>query len=346
MLLKVEHLCTDFLIKRGVINVVRDVSFQLDTGQIFALVGESGSGKSVTGLSIMGLLSDTGRVSAGSISFDGKNLGKLKKSEYRNLRGNDMAMIFQEPMTSLNPVYRVGDQIIEAIRAHTNMSKKQAREHAVEMLRRVGIPSPEQRIRDYPHQMSGGMRQRVMIAMALACNPKLLIADEPTTALDVTIQAQILDLIRRLNVETNMAVMLITHDLGVVSEVADYVAVMYCGQLVESAPVRVLFDNPLHPYTLGLMKSVPSLDEDDSAEHLYMIRGSVPDLMDLPRGCAFSERCDQCFDRCFEEAPELVDFAGHQVRCLLYDGEAAVSPEGEAALSPKGEGDLSPEGVV
>ena len=259
----------------------------------------------------------------------------LSEREYRELRGNDMAMIFQEPMTSLNPVYRVGKQIVEAIRTHENVSKKEARERAIDMLRKVGIPSPEKRIDDYPHQMSGGMRQRVMIAMALSCNPKLLIADEPTTALDVTIQAQILDLLRRLRDDTGMAVLLITHDLGVVSETADRVVVMYCGQVVEEAEVRTLFDHPMHPYTLGLLKSIPRLEDDDS-KRLYMIKGMVPNPLEMPPGCHFSDRCDSCMDICREKIPDLVDVGGHKVRCFLYENaegqakSAAAIAEGEA----------------
>ena len=238
MLLEVKSLCTEFPVKRGVVRAVDDVSFEVSEGEILAIVGESGSGKSVTSLSIMGLLAEPGHVAGGEMTFDGKDLVHLSEKEYREMRGNDMAMIFQEPMTSLNPVYRIGDQIVEAIRTHEKVSKKEALTRAIDLLRKVGIPSPEARVRDYPHQMSGGMRQRVMIAMALACNPKLLIADEPTTALDVTIQAQILDLLRRLREDTDMAVLLITHDLGVVSEIADRVVVMYCGQVVEEAEVR------------------------------------------------------------------------------------------------------------
>ena len=261
MLLEVKSLCTEFPVKRGVVRAVDDVSFEVSEGEILAIVGESGSGKSVTSLSIMGLLAEPGHVAGGEMTFDGKDLVHLSEKEYREMRGNDMAMIFQEPMTSLNPVYRIGDQIVEAIRTHEKVSKKEALTRAIDLLRKVGIPSPEARVRDYPHQMSGGMRQRVMIAMALACNPKLLIADEPTTALDVTIQAQILDLLRRLREDTDMAVLLITHDLGVVSEIADRVVVMYCGQVVEEAEVRLLFDNPMHPYTLGLLKSIPRLED-------------------------------------------------------------------------------------
>lgn len=323
MLLSVKNLSTEFPVKKGIVRAVEDVSFDVDQGQILAIVGESGSGKSVTSLSIMGLLAEPGHVAGGSMEFEGKDLATLSEKQYRELRGNDMAMIFQEPMTSLNPVYRVGNQIVEAIRTHEKVSKAEAKARAVDLLRKVGIPSPEARINDYPHQMSGGMRQRVMIAMALSCNPKLLIADEPTTALDVTIQAQILDLLRRLRDDTGMAVLLITHDLGVVSETADRVVVMYCGQVVEEAEVRTLFDHPMHPYTLGLLKSIPRLEDDDS-KRLYMIKGMVPNPLEMPPGCHFSDRCDSCMDICRTKVPELVDVDGHKVRCFLYesaDGE-------------------------
>ena len=323
MLLSVKNLSTEFPVKKGIVRAVEDVSFDVDQGEILAIVGESGSGKSVTSLSIMGLLAEPGHVAGGSLEFEGKDLPTLSEKQYRELRGNDMAMIFQEPMTSLNPVYRVGNQIVEAIRTHEKVSKAEAKDRAVDLLRKVGIPSPEARINDYPHQMSGGMRQRVMIAMALACNPKLLIADEPTTALDVTIQAQILDLLRRLRDDTGMAVLLITHDLGVVSETADRVVVMYCGQVVEEAEVRTLFDHPMHPYTLGLLKSIPRLEDDDS-KRLYMIKGMVPNPLEMPPGCHFSDRCDSCMDICRTKVPELVDVDGHKVRCFLYesaDGE-------------------------
>lgn len=335
MLLSVKNLSTEFPVKKGVVRAVEDVSFDVDAGEILAIVGESGSGKSVTSLSVMGLLAEPGHVAGGSMEFEGRDLAKLSEKEYRELRGNDMAMIFQEPMTSLNPVYRVGNQIVEAIRTHEKVSKAQAKERAVDLLRKVGIPSPEARINDYPHQMSGGMRQRVMIAMALACNPKLLIADEPTTALDVTIQAQILDLLRRLRDDTGMAVLLITHDLGVVSETADRVVVMYCGQVVEEAEVRALFDHPMHPYTLGLLKSIPRLEDDDT-KRLYMIKGMVPNPLEMPPGCHFSDRCDSCMDICRQQVPDLVDVDGHKVRCFLYENaegvakSAAAIAEGEA----------------
>ncbi|MBM6683226.1 MULTISPECIES: ABC transporter ATP-binding protein [Collinsella] len=324
-LLEVRDLVTEFPTRKGVVRAVNGVTFDVESGEILAVVGESGSGKSVTSLSIMRLLQDPGHVASGSITFDGEDLLAASEAEMERVRGGQISMIFQEPMTSLNPVYRVGDQIVEAIRTHSDMSKKDAWARAVEMLRVVGIPSPEERARDYPHQMSGGMRQRVMIAMALSCDPKLLIADEPTTALDVTIQAQILDLIYKLRSEFNMAVLLITHDLGVVSEVADRVVVMYCGQVVEEGEKFELFEHPLHPYTLGLLKSIPRL-EDEESERLYMIRGSVPNPLEMPPGCPFSDRCDRCFERCRTEVPELTTVPGttRRVRCFLYDDAAEV----------------------
>ena len=321
MLLEVKGLKTQFPTRRGVVHAVEDVSFSVDAGETVAVVGESGSGKSVTSLSIMRLLQEPGHVAGGSITFDGQDLLALSEKEMQQVRGDQISMIFQEPMTSLNPVYRVGDQIVEAIRLHTDLDKKAAWTRAVEMLRLVGIPSPEERARDYPHQMSGGMRQRVMIAMALSCNPKLLIADEPTTALDVTIQAQILDLIYKLRQDFGMGVLLITHDLGVVSEVADRVVVMYLGQVVETANVETLFEKPLHPYTLGLLHSIPRLEDEDS-ERLYTIKGQIPANLDRPAGCPFSDRCDRCMDRCRKQCPELAEVPGQpgrSVRCFLYD---------------------------
>ena len=341
MLLSVKDLVTEFPTRRGTVRAVNDVSFDIDTGQIVAVVGESGSGKSVTSLSIMGLLETPGRVASGSVTFDGRDLTKLGERDMERVRGGQIAMIFQEPMTSLNPVYRVGDQIVEAIRAHSDASKAQARERAVEMLRIVGIPDPERRVRDFPHQMSGGMRQRVMIAMALSCNPRLLIADEPTTALDVTIQAQILDLLYKLKSEYDMAVMLITHDLGVVSEIAEKVIVMYCGQVVEEAPKVPLFDAQKHPYTLGLLRSIPRL-EDESSEPLYMIKGVVPNPLDMPAGCPFSDRCARCSERCRRERPDLYELPGQpgrRVRCFLYEAGRNADPmtNAETAVWPEGE---------
>ncbi len=320
-MLEVSHLKTEFRVKRGIVKAVNDVSFSVDKGEILAIVGESGSGKSVTSLSVMGLIRSPGKVTGGNIVFDGEELTKKSPKAMRSIRGDKISMIFQEPMTSLNPVARIGDQICESILTHTSMNKKEAEAHAIEMLRLVGIPSPEQRMKDYPHQMSGGMRQRVMIAMALSCNPELLIADEPTTALDVTIQAQILDLIKHLRDQIGMAVILITHDLGVVAETADKVVVMYCGKVVEEADVKSLFKSPKHPYTRGLIDSIPKLNED--RDRLYMIKGMVPDTTRLPKGCAFADRCDKCMDKCRQAMPALVkdETENRSVRCFLYSDE-------------------------
>lgn len=320
MLLEVNNLETEFKVKRGTVKAVNKVSFDVEKGQILAVVGESGSGKSVTSLSIMGLIRDPGKVSGGEILFNGEDLSKKTNKEMQKIRGDKISMIFQEPMTSLNPVYRVKDQIMESILNHTDLSKEDALKRAVKMLDLVGIPAPEQRVNDYPHQMSGGMRQRVMIAMALSCNPELLIADEPTTALDVTIQAQILELIDRLREKLGMAVLLITHDLGVVAETADRVVVMYCGRVVEQSDVKDLFTKPLHPYTQGLLDSIPKLDDDK--ERLYMINGMVPDPTALPKGCSFADRCDKCVDKCKEKMPALTTLEdGRKVRCFIWSDE-------------------------
>lgn len=320
MLLEVKNLKTEFKMRKGIVKAVDDVSFSVDQGEVLAVVGESGSGKSVTSLSIMGLLQDPGKVTGGEVLFKGENLLKKSKKEMQAIRGHHISMIFQEPMTSLNPVYKIKDQLTESIMLHMKLSKKEALERAVEMLKLVGIPSARERADEYPHQMSGGMRQRVMIAMALACNPELLIADEPTTALDVTIQAQILELLGEMREKFHMAVLLITHDLGVVSETADRVVVMYCGKVMENAKVEEIFKNPLHPYTIGLLNSIPSL-EDDSGEPLYMIKGMVPNPLRMPPGCPFSDRCEKCMERCKQEMPELTDIDGHKVRCFLFSGE-------------------------
>lgn len=324
MLLSVKNLSTEFPVKKGIVRAVEDVSFDVDQGQILAIVGESGSGKSVTSLSIMGLLAEPGHVAGGSMEFEGKDLATLSEKQYRELRGNDMAMIFQEPMTSLNPVYRVGNQIVEAIRTHEKVSKAEAKARAVDLLRKVGIPSPEARINDYPHQMSGGMRQRVMIAMALACKPKLLIADEPTTALDVTIQAQILNLMNELKREQGTSILFVTHDLGVINQMADDVAVMYCGQVVELAPASTLFDPKSkysHPYTEGLMLSVPRLDTP-AHQRLETIPGSVPHPLDLPKGCKFAPRCKYATDKCREQEPTMTCVSDkQQIRCFYPSKE-------------------------
>ena len=320
MLLEVKNLETEFRVKRGQVKAVNGVSFEVEKGEILAVVGESGSGKSVTSLSIMGLIRDPGKIVGGQILFNGEDLLKKNTREMEQIRGDKISMIFQEPMTSLNPVYRIKDQIMENILTHEKVSQEEALQRSIEMLDLVSIPAPERRAYDYPHQMSGGMRQRVMIAMALSCHPELLIADEPTTALDVTIQAQILDLINRLRKKLGMAVLLITHDLGVVAETADRVVVMYCGRVVEQAKVLDLFTDPKHPYTRGLLDSIPKLDED--RKRLYMIKGIVPDPTHLPKGCAFADRCDHCMEKCREHMPALVDQGnGRKVRCFLESDE-------------------------
>jgi oligopeptide/dipeptide ABC transporter ATP-binding protein len=297
------------------INVVDDVSFSVGKGKTLCLVGESGCGKSVTSLALMGLLpTPPARIVAGSAMFDGRDLLTMPERERADLRGDRMAMIFQEPMTSLNPAFTIGDQIAEGIVRHRRVSKAEAMERALEMLRKVRIPAPEKRLRAYPHEMSGGMRQRVMIAMALANDPQLLIADEPTTALDVTIQAQILTLIRRLQEETGTAMILITHDLGVVAEVADEVAVMYAGRVVESGPVEAIFEDPQHPYTIGLMGSVPSLGRRQG--RLATIRGTVPPAELMPKGCRFTSRCPFSDSHCANDPPPLAEIRpGHKARC-------------------------------
>jgi peptide/nickel transport system ATP-binding protein len=321
-LLRIEDLRTHFFTDDGIIKAVEGVNMQIRAGETLAVVGESGCGKSVTALSIMRLIpSPPGRIlESSSIQFDGQELSGLSNEEMRHIRGNQISMIFQEPMTSLNPVFRAGAQVAEAIRLHQSVSRGQALERAVAMMAKVGIPDPIQRAREYPHQLSGGMRQRVMISMALACNPKLMIADEPTTALDVTIQAQILDLMNELKADFGAAIMLITHDLGVVAEMAQRVVVMYTGQIVEQAGVAKLFDAPQHPYTIGLMTSIPDLKEPVPTDRMLpTIRGVVPSLLDLPPGCNFQERCPRVMDRCREEAPPLFEiYSGHLVRCWLH----------------------------
>jgi peptide/nickel transport system ATP-binding protein len=319
VLLEVKNLSTDFVMKKGTVHAVIDMSFSVREGEVLAIVGESGSGKSVASLSIMGLLQPPGRVVGGEIIYRGRDLLELSTREMRDVRGNHISMIFQEPMTSLNPVFTIEDQLTESIRTHLKLDRKAAVARAIEMLRLVGIPSAEKRIHDYPHQMSGGMRQRVMTAMALSCNPDLLIADEPTTALDVTIQAQILALIGELREKIGMAVLLITHDLGVVAETADRVVVMYCGQVVEQASAQDLFDRPLHPYTLGLLQSIPSMEDTTTDEPLYMIPGMVPNPLNMPKGCAFAARCSRRMPRCTAEAPDLYDAEGRKLRCFLFD---------------------------
>ncbi len=314
-LVEIRNLRTHFYTEDGVVPAVDGVSLYIKRGETLGVVGESGCGKSVTSLSIMRLIPNPpGKIVGGEILFNGENLLKKPEAEMRKIRGNEVSMIFQEPMTSLNPVFTVGDQIAEAIQLHQGLHYKAALAKAVEMLRLVGIPEPQKRIHNYPHQMSGGMRQRIMIAMALSCNPKLLIADEPTTALDVTIQAQILELMKKLKKELGMAIMLITHDLGVVAEMCERVVVMYAGKVVEESDVVSLFKDPLHPYTEGLLQSVPRLDEQ--REKLHVIEGVVPNPMNMPEGCRFHPRCPHAEDRCKQVEPALEKVGeGRYVAC-------------------------------
>lgn len=320
-LLEIQGLKTFFFTRKGIVKAVDGVDLSLNEGETLGLVGESGCGKSMTALSIMRLVPEPiGRIVEGSINFEGRDIVKMTESEMRKIRGNRISMVFQEPMTSLNPVFKVGFQIAEAIQLHQEVPAKGAWERSIEMLRLVGIPSPGSRVNEYPHQMSGGMRQRVMIAMALSCRPKLMIADEPTTALDVTIQAQILDLINRLKEKVGSSILLITHNLGVVAEVAQYVGVMYAGHIMEYSDVNRLFKNPKHPYTIGLFQSIPRKRGPAHRERLQVIPGLVPDLLGLPIGCKFQDRCSQVFQKCKEEPPSLVEIEpGHQVRCWLYE---------------------------
>lgn len=323
-LLKVDHLQTAFKIDGDYVVSIEDVSFNLNKGETIGIVGESGCGKSVTSFSIMQLLGKNGKICGGDIVFEGRSLLNLDDKEMRDIRGNKISMIFQEPMTSLNPLFTIGTQMIEGITLHLNMNKNEAREYAIDMLKQVGIPRAEKIIDQYPHTLSGGMRQRVMIAMALSCKPQLLIADEPTTALDVTIQAQILELIKKSREDLGMSVMLITHDLGVIAEMADKVIVMYAGQVVEETDVFTLFDAPAHPYTKALMNSIPQIGTAED-EELEAIQGTVPSLLEMVDGCRFNTRCPYAFDRCKKEMPTLKAIGKeHLSRCWLTEKEGAI----------------------
>ncbi|MDF2679248.1 MAG: transporter ATP-binding protein [Brevibacillus sp.] len=326
--LEVEKLQTAFKTDKGEVISVEEVSFHLKPGETIGIVGESGCGKSVTSLSLMRLLGSSGFIKKGSITFNDKDLTKLTEADMRQIRGNEISMIFQEPMTSLNPVFTIGNQMLELINLHLKLPAKEARAYAVEMLMRVGIPRASEIIDEYPHKLSGGMRQRVMIAMALSCKPKLLIADEPTTALDVTIQAQILELMKKLRQESNTAIMIISHDLGVIAEMADKVLVMYAGQVVEEADVYTLFDDPKHPYTKGLMDSIPHL-EHDSGQRLFSIPGTVPTIHQMPQGCRFHTRCQYATEKCAHEKPPLLPIqphSDHRVRCWLHQDDSERAP--------------------
>lgn len=321
--LEVKNLKTHFHTDKGVVKAVDGVNFDLYEGRTLGIVGESGCGKSITSMSILKLIDKNGKIVEGSIMYGDKNIVDLDMAGMRKIRGNEISMIFQEPMTSLNPVFRIGDQIVESIKLHQDLSKQEAHDKAVNMLKLVGIPRAERVVYDYPHQLSGGMRQRAMIAMALACDPKVLIADEPTTALDVTIQAQILSLMNDLKNKMNTAIMLITHDLGVVAQMADDVIVMYSGKVVEAADVKELYTNPKHPYTVGLLESIPDLTSEK--KRLASIEGVVPNPMELPNGCYFAPRCKHAMDKCWEEEPGVYfidkekNGEKHQVKCFLFE---------------------------
>ncbi len=324
-ILEVKGLKTSFYTHLGEVQAVRGIDYHLDEGEVLGIVGESGSGKSVSSLSVMRLLQHPGRTKEGEILFKGENLLDKNTKEMMDIRGNEIAMIFQDPMTSLNPVYSIGNQITEVIRKHQHVTKKEARERAIEMLKMVGIPAPESRVDNYPHEFSGGMRQRAMIAISLACEPDLLIADEPTTALDVTIQAQILKLMKDLKEKINTSIILITHDLGVVADVCSRVVVMYGGLIMEEGSVRDIFYKPKHPYTIGLLKSVPNLK---SKERLVPIDGTPPDLLHPPKGCPFAARCEYAMNICLEEQPKYYPIKeGHRAMCWLLDDEAPKPTE-------------------
>jgi len=318
-ILSVRNLRIEFPTRRGVLVAIDDVSFDIAKGEVLGVVGESGAGKSLTGAAIIGLLEPPGHIAGGQVLLHGEPIHNLAHAQMRKIRGRKIAMIFQDPLTSLNPLFTVGQQIIETILTHKDISEKEARKRAIELLTEVGIPGPDQRVDHYPHQFSGGMRQRVVIALALCADPELIIADEPTTALDVSVQAQIIALLKKLCKEHQTAVMLVTHDMGVIAEVADRVAVMYAGRLAEIGPVKELVQNPQHPYTKGLMGSIPVLGAD--IKRLVQINGSMPRLTSIPKGCAFNPRCTQVFDRCREERPNLIATGKTHAACWLYDNQ-------------------------
>ena len=319
-LLEVRNLRVDFQTRRGTLIAVDDVSFEIKAGEVLGVVGESGAGKSLTGAAIIGLLEPPGRISGGEVRLAGKRIDNLAQEQIRQIRGREIGMVFQDPLTSLNPLFRVGEQLIETLQTHADLDEKSARKQAIDWLTEVGIPSPEVRIDQYPHQFSGGMRQRVVIALALCANPKLIIADEPTTALDVSIQAQIISVLKRLCREYGTAVVLITHDMGVIAETADRVAVMYAGRLVEIGEARKVIQNAKHPYTLGLMGSIPTIG--DTEEDLRQIQGSMPRLAEIPEGCAFNQRCPNVRDRCRKNRPELQSIDESSVACWLFEDSA------------------------
>lgn len=323
MVLEIKNLKSHFFTAKGEVPAVDGISIRVPAGKIIGIVGESGCGKSMTAMSVMGLLRHPGRIVEGTITLNGRDITHLSPKESSQVRGNEISMIFQEPMTSLNPVYQVGRQVREAILLHQKMSKQEAKNKVIEIFREVGIPEPEKRYESYPHQLSGGLRQRVMIGMAMVCRPKVMIADEPTTALDVTIEAQILRLMRRLCDEQGTSIILITHNMGVVAELCDYVYVMYAGKVMEQAETFELFENTQHPYTKGLLRSIPKLDGKE--ERLYTIDGVVPNLLHLPKGCNFCNRCDRVMDRCFTEKPCLYQTQeDHGVRCFQYEREVQL----------------------
>jgi peptide/nickel transport system ATP-binding protein len=320
--ISVRNLQVEFVTRRATLRAIDGVSFDIAKGEVLGVVGESGAGKSVTGAAIIGLIEPPGRISGGEILLNGRRIDNLPPDEMRKVRGRKVAMIFQDPLTSLNPLFRVGEQLIETIRTHLPMNERQARDRAIELLTEVGIPAPEKRIDGYPHEFSGGMRQRVVIALALCAEPDFIVADEPTTALDVSVQAQIISLIKKLGRERGMAVMLVTHDMGVIAETADRVAVMYAGRVAEIGPVRDVVQRPLHPYAKGLMGAIPTLEA--ATDRLVQIPGSMPRLSSIPQGCAFNPRCSEAFARCFVDQPMALPAQGRHVACHLYENAEAV----------------------